>query len=72
MAHARENCKKEMKRKEKGSLKIENSLDKGNMMIEYLNYGKDTKGLIPNVELPKCDNRPSAMLQGNLRADGVV
>ena len=47
-------------------------LYKGDMMIEYLNYGKDTKGLIPNVELPKCDNRPSAMLQGNLRADGVV
>jgi len=46
--------------------------DKGNMMIEYLNYGKDVKGLIPNVELPKCDNRPSAMIQGNLRADGVV
>jgi len=47
-------------------------LDKGSMMVEYLNYAKDMKGLIPNVELPKTDNRPSAMLQGNLRADGVV
>lgn len=47
-------------------------LDKGNMLIEYLNYAKDERGLIPNVQLPKCDTKPSLMRQGNLRADGVI
>jgi len=46
--------------------------DKGNKLVEYLNYAKDRKGLIQNIELPKCDYSPSKMLQGNLRSDGVV
>jgi len=47
-------------------------LDKGNMLVEYLNYAKDERKLIQNVQLPKCDNTPSSMRQGNLRADGVI
>ena len=47
-------------------------LDKGNMLIEYLNYAQQERGLIPNIPLPKCDTRPSLMRQGNLRADGAV
>ena len=44
----------------------------GNKIIEYLNYAKDVNGLIQNTALPRFDNRPSKMRQGNLRADGVV
>jgi len=47
-------------------------IDKGSMINEYLNYGKDELGLIPNTPLPKCDTRPSLMRQGNLRADGAI
>lgn len=46
-------------------------LDKCGMIIEYLNYAKDERGLIPNIQLPKCDSiKPSlVMKQGNLRAE---
>ena len=47
-------------------------LDKGNKLVEYLNYAKDRRGLIQNIELPECDYSPSSMIQGNLRADGAV
>lgn len=47
-------------------------IDKGNMLIEYLNYAKDELGLLQSIPLPKCSTIPSAMRQGNLRSDGVV
>lgn len=46
--------------------------DQGQMMNEYLNYAKDERGLIQNVEVRKCSTKPSLMRQGNLRADGVI
>jgi hypothetical protein len=47
-------------------------LNMGKMMIEYLNYAKDVKSLLPNTEVPVTDSTPSSMRQGNLRADGVI
>lgn len=47
-------------------------LNMGKMMIEYLNYAKDVKSLLPNTEVPVADSTPSSMRQGNLRADGVI
>jgi len=46
--------------------------DQSKMIVEYLNYAKDERGLIPNVTIPACSTKPSLMRQGNLRADGVV
>lgn len=42
--------------------------------IEYLSYAQSDKGLLPNVVLPKRTDADydSKMIQGNLRADGVV
>jgi len=47
-------------------------IDKGEMIIEYLNYAQGELGLINNVHLPKCETKPSLMRQGNLRADGAI
>jgi hypothetical protein len=47
-------------------------IDKGNMLIEYVNYAKSELGLLQNAQLPKCSTVPSAMRQGNLRSDGVI
>lgn len=46
--------------------------DQAKLIAEYLNYGKDEKGLIPNTIVPRCSTLPSNMRQGNLRADGAV
>lgn len=46
--------------------------DQGKMMVEYLSYAKDERGLIPNSYVPPCNSKPSMMRQGNLRADGVI
>lgn len=42
--------------------------------VEYLHYAQHEKGLLPGVELPVREKASytSNMLQGNLRADGVV
>lgn len=47
-------------------------INMGKLMIEYLNYAKDVKGLLQNTPLPTCSTRPSLMRQGNLRADGAI
>jgi hypothetical protein len=46
--------------------------DQSTMIVEYLNYAKDQRGLIPNTYLRTCSTQPSLMRQGNLRADGVI
>lgn len=46
--------------------------DQSKMIVEYLNFAKDERGLIPNVSIPTCSTKPSLMRQGNLRADGVI
>jgi hypothetical protein len=45
--------------------------DQSSMICEYLNYAKDDCKLI-TVQVPKASKKPSAMRQGNLRADGVI
>jgi hypothetical protein len=45
--------------------------DQCSKIAEYLNYAKDDCKLI-TAKVPKVSNKPSAMRQGNLRADGVV
>ena len=42
--------------------------------VEYLHYAQTEKGLLPGISLPvrADDSYTSSMLQGNLRADGVV
>lgn len=47
-------------------------LDQSKMIVEYLNYAKDERGLIQGVKIPTCSTKPSLMRQGNLRADGVI
>ena len=44
------------------------------MIVEYLNYAKDEKGLLGGGDLPKPKGNapPSLMRQGNLRADGII
>ncbi len=46
--------------------------DQSKMIVEYLNYAKDEKGMIPNAYVPPCSTKPSLMRQGNMRADGVI
>ena len=42
--------------------------------VEYLKYAQNEKGLLPGIELPMRSDSDysSKMLQGNLRADGVI
>lgn len=47
-------------------------LNQGNMLVEYLNYAKDERGMLQSIDLPRCETRPSLMRQGNLRADGAI
>jgi len=44
------------------------------MFLEYLQYAQSEKGLLQGIELPQRsdDYYTSKMLQGNLRADGVI
>lgn len=46
--------------------------DQSNKIVEYLNYAKDEKGMIPNASIKPCSTLPSLMRPGNLRADGVL
>lgn len=45
--------------------------DQCSMIAEYLTYAKDDCNLI-TVQVPTASGKPSAMRQGNLRADGVL
>ena len=51
----------------------DNALLNSKMMKQYLNFAKDERGLLKNVDLPiSLGDPPSLMRQGNLRSDGVI
>ena len=49
---------------------------KNRMLLEYLNYAKDTRGLLQASSVPPIPSQlgelPSKIRQGNLRADGNI
>ena len=49
---------------------------KNRMLLEYLNYAKDTRGVLQTSNVPPIPSQlgelPSKIRQGNLRADGMI